>query len=120
MSENQNTQVWYNYAILPIDFYWSKLKSPGEVLREMTCDVREMTCDDREIDELGYFLKDLTTAMDAFRSMGWRSTVVNEGVFYVPFEDEFRYGFALKESDNGTTYIASPIPFPHYEEYLNG
>ena len=104
---------WYNYAIPPIDFYWSKLKSPCEVIREMTHDFNK-------VDELSRFIKDLSSAMEAFKSMGWQSTVMSDGVFYVPFEDEFHYGFALKESDNGTTYIASPIPFPHLEEYLNG
>jgi hypothetical protein len=104
---------WYNYAIPPIDINWGQLKSPTEVIREMTHDFNE-------VDELRRFIKDLSSAMEAFNSMGWQSTVTSDGVFYVPLENEFHYGFALKESDNGTTYIASPIPFPHLEEYLDG
>jgi hypothetical protein len=36
-------------------------------------------------------------------------------VFWVPGEAEFIYGFVFKETNNGTTYVVSPVPLPYLE-----
>jgi hypothetical protein len=36
----------------------------------------------------------------------------------IPYEPETRLVFAIKQSNNGTTYIASPLPYVHLEKFL--
>lgn len=36
----------------------------------------------------------------------------------IPYEPEARLVFAIKQANNGTTYIASPLPYAHLEKFL--
>lgn len=63
--------------------------------------------------ELG---RDLTDAMNGFKQVGWEGDV-REGpfVFSVPGETEMSWGLVLKQDNNGTTFVASPVPLPHLD-----
>jgi hypothetical protein len=61
-------------------------------------------------------MEDWQDARNAIRDRGWTGNFRQiPTVFGVPFEMEFAYGFAIKQPDNGTTYVASPVPLPHLE-----
>lgn len=99
---------WYSYEIPPIDFRWEHLNSPEHILATIKND------DDWEI-SAHIFEAAYENAKKLASSLGWEGDALEEAVFFVPVEGEFRYGFALKQSNNGTTYIISPIPLPHLE-----
>jgi hypothetical protein len=31
---------------------------------------------------------------------------------WLPYDTEFAYGFVWKQDNNGTTFVASPVPMP--------
>ena len=37
-------------------------------------------------------------------------------MFDLPLEQEFGFGYVFKESNNGNTYVISPVELPHLEE----
>jgi hypothetical protein len=39
-------------------------------------------------------------------------------VLWLPVEDAFRPGFAIKQDSNGITYIISPVGLPHLKARL--
>ena len=100
---------WYSYEILPIDFRWEHLNSPEHVLATIKND------DDWELSAY-IFEAAYEAAKKLAYSLNWDGDISEEAVFFVPIEGEFMYGFALKQSNNGATYIISPIPLPHLED----
>jgi hypothetical protein len=42
----------------------------------------------------------------------WRQ---EPSVFWIPMEDGFAPGFVIKEDNNGTTYVISPVSLPHLD-----
>ena len=55
-------------------------------------------------------------ARDGFRGLGWEGDV-REGPYYfgLPTEHELTFGYALKQDNNGTTFVAAPFPLPWLE-----
>jgi hypothetical protein len=47
----------------------------------------------------------------AFKSLGWEGDYRDEFYFGIPAEGTFQIGYIIKQSNNGTCFIASPIRF---------
>ncbi len=93
--------VMYVYAIPPIDFGWEYLQLASEFF-------------------LGYsgtqydFTARMTLAMSGAHELGWEGDHGGFFVFMMPDDGYFDYGFAFKQSNNGTTFVASPRPLSQY------
>ena len=107
----------YAYAIGPIDHWigWSTLR--GAALAQV---------DDAQTEDHGYaysqeWLIDhmgnqLEAAKKMFLELGWEGDI-REGPYVtaIPLTDECNFGllFALKQDNNGQTFIWSPVPLPY-------
>ena len=68
---------------------------------------------------LDEFSKRWETAKDAAFAAGWEGGFREEPrVFLVPDECDFLIGFVIKQDNNGTTYVMSPVEMPHLKEYV--
>lgn len=97
------------YHISPIDFWAGALSVKGIVA----------ALDDYECapDHLKRVLNDLAAleklAKSGFRKLGWEGdATAGPSYFALPSETEFVFGYALKQSNNGSTFVASPHPLP--------
>jgi hypothetical protein len=82
---------YYIYHLTPVDNYWEDLGKSKEL--------------PKEIDE-------------AARTIGWEGEIILSGTFMLPVEQEFVIGYAWQQSNNGSTFIASPIPLK-FEEVVD-
>lgn len=93
--------VMYLYSIPPIDFGWECLIPFEEFLGHCPRDFRPL-------------VDGLSKALKAAEAHGWKGDFneANVRLFFLPDDNEFTYGFAWKQSQAGTTFIASPRPLP--------
>lgn len=107
---------WWIYCTSPID-WWDGTLSLKEFVAQMAGQAGDPGVVEpgvhlmNRLVELG---RDLTDAMDGFKAAGWEGDV-REGpfVFSVPAESDMQWGLALKQDNNGTTFVASPVAMPH-------
>lgn len=137
--------LWYFYEIGPIDYFWHVLVSP-EIAETMLArdpiDIDESEGDleeghqgeppelpvDQAEDAPGTepyvplserFRRDLAAIKDYAKHHGWEGDFAcGPGVFWLPDSEArtFRYAFAWKQRNNGTTYVVSPLPLPFLGE----
>lgn len=70
------------------------------------------------MEALKQFKNDFKHAQQLAGEKGWEGDFRGDAhVFMLPTENEFTYGFAWKQENNGTTYIVSPVAFPHLKEH---
>lgn len=115
---------WHLYSIVPIDGWWDLLATVDEIAAKMArIDAEQVTSLWPDHSFLSYqFLFDYREALrlvgrpnaDPFTRCGPNGDdfSVEPRVFFVPVEGEFLYGFAWKMSNNGDTYVVSPVPQP--------
>lgn len=110
---------WHTYAINPIDFCWSRLKTVEETAAEMgeqSARARAALMDGNPYDgpDLERFLSLWDTAQTAAAVKGWEGDFRNPPVvFWLPGDSDFDFGFVIKQDNNGTTFVMSPVPLPH-------
>ncbi|HGB5894002.1 TPA: hypothetical protein ACIVVN_002314 [Salmonella enterica subsp. enterica serovar Kottbus] len=133
--QNQIGSKLYGYSIPPIDFGWeltptveSLIEGLREALTRMDvnrdCEVEEAgngtaiaAYDD--VYELSSILRYYMEARTCARRTGWQGDNAEKPrYFIIPDECEFWVGFVFKQCKSGRTYVVSPIPFRHLEEYL--
>ena len=110
----------YTYHIAPIDFGWENLKTVAETASRLGA----LKAEGRAVaGEHGYaeldvddFLSDWEAAKNLADGEGWEGDF-RQGpvVFWVPHEDGFKYGFAFKQDNNGSTFVVSPVRMPWFE-----
>lgn len=107
----------YCYHIPPVDF-WTGAVSKEELVEatpfapiheDEAANHRNRT--EQELDRLEQ------KAHDAFREIGWEGDV-REGPYFfsVPGDTSMVHGYILKQDNNGSCFIASPVPLPHLGE----
>ena len=105
---------WYVYNSEPVDLGWENLKSTSQTLAIMVQDNDGRDLDKEKIDD---FLRAWESAKAAARDAGWEGDfTVNPSVFWLPIGMEFQYAFAIKQSNNGNTFIVSPVELPWLNE----
>lgn len=113
--------AWHVYEIAPIDFGWHNLKPVSKLAGELAQqqfstaaldpEDRMSNSEDPNVED---FMARWESAKSAARSAGWDGDFRQEPVvFWLPGDTEFVYGFVIKQDNNGTTYIVSPIELPH-------
>lgn len=109
---------WYVYEISPIDLNWEFLPSVESVAKSLAAVHAEAAVSQGEIcfPALSFeeFLEHWTSAQDAARNEGWAGDHREiPRVLWLPVDDAFRPGFAVKQDSNGLTYVVSPVALPH-------
>ena len=113
--------AWSVYEVPPVDANWRFLKTVAATAREIGGDsahARAMGAPSSlEGPDIEEFLSTWQAAREAARQAGWDGDFRHEPVvFWVPGDTEFRWGFVIKQDNNGTTYVVSPVPMPHLDE----
>lgn len=107
----------YAYHIGPIDFGWQHLKTVAETARELGgLEAELLTHTEKyaiEEPDIAQFLDDWKTAKQMAGEVGWEGDFRHDPVvFWVPCDGMFRYGFAFKQDNNGSTFVVSPVRNP--------
>jgi hypothetical protein len=111
--------AWFTYEIDAIDFGWEGLPT----VKEAAGRIGKWEGESLEAEGNGLapglydFRRAWRSALDAASAAGcstnsedWRQEPV---VFWMPKESAFDFGFVIKQDNNGTTYVISPVPLPH-------
>jgi hypothetical protein len=107
---------WNTYEIGPIDMRWDHLGTVADKLAELRNAEREGGAEALHIgpDE---FASAWESAQEAASAAGWEGDFRQDPVvFWVPDDTEFSFGFVIKQDNNGTTYVVSPVELPHLED----
>ena len=110
--------AWHTYVIEPVDFGWDRLQTITDCAVAIGKDEGANFLSDVDIFGygLGGFRIAVESAMDAARKAGYDGEPRNPpAVFWLPVQDSFEPGFVIKQDNNGTTFIVSPVPLPHLE-----
>lgn len=109
---------WHTYETPPVDIGWEDLRTVQETAGVLVARMQSTGVkNDVDASALHSFLAAWTSAKDAASSKGWEGDLrIEPVVFWVPNDTEFSYGFVLKQDNNGTTYVVSPVPMPWLEE----
>ena len=111
---------WIVYVVTPIDWGWEHLQSVQDVARQIAGDNAAERAglngaeagyyDEISVDQ---FLSDWQAARNLAATKGWEGDI-RQGpvVFWIPDETGFRYAFAFKQDNNGTTFIVTPVKMP--------
>jgi hypothetical protein len=99
------------YHACPID-WWDGALTANELLSKMSpkSDAVDLSCAAARLAEIE------ADARVAFREIGWEGDV-SEGPYFfcLPDEGYCSLGYMLKQSNNGSTFVASPQPLPWLE-----
>lgn len=114
---NSRANIWTVYRVPPIDTHWEQLRTVGETMAAIVA--REMEHYNGEqglSDECSGLLDAANQALREAVHIDWEGDFSQEmRVFWVPssalsLDVCFEYGFVWKQDNNGSTFIASPIP----------
>lgn len=111
--------MWHAYEISPIDFGWEHLKTVAQTASELASRDAKLTVKYGDVNaapppSAEDFLASWRSAQDAAGAEGWAGDFRDEPVvFWIPMEAEFGFGFVIKQDNNGTTYVVSPVPLPN-------
>tara|TARA_Y100001938_G_scaffold139920_1_gene207426 strand:- start:518 stop:874 length:357 start_codon:yes stop_codon:yes gene_type:complete len=104
------------YSLPPIDLFQGALTMTEAALQGECWGPKGVA---RQAEAL---IDQLLPALDGFREAGWEGDY-SEGPFFfaVPrVEVEMAWGVIVKQNNNGTTFVASPYPFPWLEQFAAG
>lgn len=109
--------TWHTYEVPPIDFGWNNLRTVRETVNSLAARMQsEFLENDIDPSEVQHFLANWESAKAEASAAGWEGDLRHEPVvFWIPDDTEFSYGFILKQDNNGTTYVVSPVPLPWLE-----
>ncbi len=110
-----NTKVLgYAYEINPLDFCIVSF-TEDEIKKNILKYSLQFKKEDAKkmIDDLKYIAK------FTFNELGWEEDIREEGFFVIPDEIESHIVYALKQDNNGQTFIYSKVKLPHLEIYDN-
>ena len=102
---------WFVYVQYPIDAGWNNLLTVVDAA-ELICDAADFN---QEPERHGFdnFISLFCSARTAARRAGWEGDCLGSPrVFWIPCEGGFRVAFVWKQSNNGTTFVASPFELP--------
>jgi len=106
---NYQSSNWIAYQITPIDNGWENLKTVKDTIVDIV--KNEELSSDSVCGELAAFINNWNTAKSFATQKGWEGDFRREPcVFWIPADTNFEYGFIIKETNNGTTYVISPQP----------
>lgn len=122
--------MMFAYEKQPTDFGWKRLKTLKETIKDLADSIpdeekysipyeEEM---ENSVKDLTFFLSRWEEAKRAAAEKGWEGDFSEQPhVFWLPWDDTFVPAFIFKQKNNGTTFVASPIPLDYmtYVESLD-
>jgi hypothetical protein len=120
-------EMKFVYELGPIDFQWGNLKTVAETANNALASsfssvpsLREL----RNVDNITFLSEFLVSWREAQKMaalQGWEGDFRHDPeVFWLPLHVEFVWGFVLKQDNNGTTFVISPLALPwlaHFDCY---
>lgn len=113
---------WYVYSeLVPIDFNWEHLPTVESVAVNLARIEAESQIRFGKDCSAGLsyseFIDLWESAKIAATTEGWEGDFRHPPcVLWQPVDDAFRPGFVIKQDNNGTTFVVSPVPLPHLED----
>lgn len=114
---------WHMYELGPIDHNWEYLPKVADVAKTLGGSEAQMMALHGETGEAGISLNNFLSAWESAKTAaschGWEGDFRGAPVvMWLPVWDtyEFSFGFVLKQDNNGTTLVVSPVPLPHLAE----
>jgi len=107
---------WFAYDVVPVDFNWEYLKTVRETVREIAINDAEARVHGNDVPppDMEEFIDAWETAQEAATSAGWIGEASNDAaVFWMPVEGSFTFGFVIKQDDQESTFVISPVELPH-------
>lgn len=116
---------WYTYAIGPIDFGWEHLETCEAIAKKIAASEIEHTFRGSKgigatmSPELSKFLECWAAAQREAKTAGWEGDFRNPpAVFWIPADNDFEYGFVIKQDNGGGTFVMSPVELPHLKRLV--
>jgi hypothetical protein len=108
--------MYYIYQTAPVD-YFQGLVRITDVAREYVLTPEDHREGDRELFNLFSLAMSCAHAVSRAKGSYWEGNISVFYVFALPDPDASppHYGLMWKQSNNGTTYICSPVPLPWIE-----
>lgn len=107
------------YHITPIDFGWLMLPTVPEFaarIAELEAQEHVGPSNDSVEPLFARFLEDFRKAQALASDIDWEGDFATKArVFLLPCEVEIKWGFAWKQSNNGSTFVISPEELPHLD-----
>lgn len=114
--------TWFAYELPPIDFGWPNLKTvedtAGDIAKlQFSLQSKGMRGDLTDTPTVDEFLADWENAKAEAAHLGWEGDFREEpAVFWMPAEERFIYGFVIKQDNNGSTYVITPVEMLHLND----
>ncbi len=123
INKERHKMKWHTYEISPIDIGWRSLNSVWDTAQQLgarsALTQAKADGDGEEGTTSSYFLEAWKSAKDAAGEAGWEGDFRNDPcVFWIPNDTEFSFGFVVKQDNNGTTYVMSPVALPHLDPLM--
>lgn len=116
--------AWFVYELPPIDFGWSNLKTVEETAADIAkmqfaLQAKGIPADLADTPTVEEFLSDWENAKSEASHLGWDGDFREDpAVFWMPAEERFVFGFVIKQDNNGTTYVISPVELLHLNDLV--
>ncbi|EDQ9666766.1 hypothetical protein KO48_003418 [Salmonella enterica subsp. enterica serovar Bredeney] len=123
----------YSYAIPPIDFDWAIMPTVESLAGTIKAAIDKLGVNAEYVSEQYYTDQDAAStiwsvaklymcfldAKERARKAGWDGTNSElPRYFTIPDELDVYVGFIFKQYNNGDTFVVSPIPLAHLEQYF--
>ena len=110
----EKTKKFYIYSLPPID-WWHGFQAVGDYIEHMKSELNAFG----DTFNTTRFISDLMELAPLFARAGWEGDI-REGVYLAGLptdEPDTELIFALKQKNNGSTFIASPYRLPWIKEH---
>ena len=110
--------AWHTYVMPPVDTGWERVQTVTDCATDIGMEEGASFLD--EFGAMGYGLQAFRTlyesAITEARAAGYDGVARQAAaVFWLPVEDGFEPGFLIKQENNGTTFVVSPVRLPHLD-----
>jgi len=115
--KTKENKMYYIYEIDPIDFNWEMNLTPCEYLKKLVSTYNNnhiLHGDEEEDDQLLDFIQTSREMAKILKAATcWEGDISQSAILTFPNPDdyEFEWGLAIKQSNNGTTFICTPKPY---------
>lgn len=106
--------MWHAYEIPPIDINWEFLRTVEETATILAGQLAKERARGENFGatvDFDGFIGSWESAQQAATDAGWEGDFRRDPVvFWIPDDSDFLFGFVIKQDNNGTTYVISPVP----------
>lgn len=116
---------WFGYSVPPIDFGWEHMQTVEAVAQRLAVEAATIAVKGTSPDfdyesHINYqeFLRQWKSAQEQAQDLGWEGDHRHAPVvFWVPTDNGFECGFVIKQDNNGSSFVLSPVRMPQFADY---